>query len=78
MCIRDRNKRARILIVDDDPINVQLAEKSLCADYDIYKAYNGSDAIMKVKEIHPDLILLDVMMPDMTGFEVCRIIKAEG
>src|SRR5450432_1130402 len=69
------NKKSRILIVDDEPINIKLLEKALQDSYDICTANNGYDAIRLVKEKHPDLILLDVMMPDLSGFEVCNIIK---
>ena len=69
------NKNSLILIVDDEPINIKLLEKALQDSYDICTANNGYDAIRLVKEKHPDLILLDVMMPDLSGFEVCNIIK---
>ena len=66
-----------ILIVDDDPINIQLLSKALEKTYDIYTALNGFDAISQVKESQPDLLILDVMMPDLSGFDVCQAIKAE-
>ena len=69
--------RFRILIVDDEPINVHLLEKALSDEYDIFPAFNGYDAIRLVKEKHPDLILLDVMMPELSGFDVCKIIKSD-
>ncbi|MDD2899089.1 MAG: response regulator [Desulfuromonadaceae bacterium] len=71
------NKRARILIVDDDPTNISVLEKTLCEEYEVCIAENGYDALRLTKELHPDLILLDIMMPDLDGFDVCRIIKAE-
>ena len=69
--------KPRILIADDDPINIQLLTKALQGTYDICSAINGFDAIDQVKEASPDLLILDVMMPDLSGFDVCRIIKAE-
>jgi DNA-binding response OmpR family regulator len=69
--------KPRILIVDDDPINVRLLTKALQRIYDICTATNGFDAISQVKETSPDLLILDVMMPDLSGFDVCKIIKAE-
>jgi DNA-binding response OmpR family regulator len=66
-----------ILIVDDDPINIQLLSKALQKTYDICTAINGLDAISQVKEASPDLLILDVMMPDLSGFDVCQVIKAE-
>ena len=69
--------KPRILIADDDPINIQLLTKALQGTYDICSAINGFDAIDQVKEASPDLLILDVMMPDLSGFDVCKIIKAE-
>ena len=69
--------KPRILIVDDDPINVRVLTKALQRTYDICTATNGFDAIEQVKETSPDLLILDVMMPDLSGFDVCKIIKAE-
>jgi DNA-binding response OmpR family regulator len=69
--------RPRILIVDDEPINIQVLERALVNKYDICSANNGYEAIRQVKEQKPDLILLDVMMPDLNGFDVCKIIKSD-
>jgi class 3 adenylate cyclase len=67
---------ARILVVDDIPANVELLEALLSADgYDISMAYTGEEALQRVAEDDPDLILLDVMMPGMNGFEVCNYLK---
>lgn len=71
-------KRFRILAVDDEPINIQLMTAALKEDYDVFTALNGFDAINQLKENMPDLILLDVMMPDMNGFDVCSNIKADA
>lgn len=71
------SRRALILIVDDEPINIQVLETALRDDYDIDSALGGHEAIRKVKQHMPDLILLDVMMPDLNGFDVCSIIKAD-
>ncbi|WP_292464446.1 response regulator [Methanolobus sp.] len=67
--------RHKILVVDDELLNVELMRAYLSNDYDVITAYNGKDALDKVKTEEPDLILLDVMMPDMDGYEVCRIIR---
>jgi CheY-like chemotaxis protein len=67
----------KILVVDDQPINVQLLKRKLEKEsMVILTAYNGSDALEIVSKEHPDLILLDVMMPDMDGIEVCQRIQA--
>ena len=67
--------RPRILVVDDDEMNVELFEGYLSKEYDVITAYNGMDALSKVDTDHPDLVLLDIMMPGMNGYEVCRKIK---
>ncbi|MCD6506092.1 response regulator [Candidatus Poribacteria bacterium] len=66
----------RVLIVDDERFNVDLIEGMLVPfRYEIDKAYDGQEALEKIKENPPDLVLLDVMMPGIDGFEVCRRIK---
>ncbi len=68
---------ARILIVDDTPLNVKLLTAKLARDYyTISTAENGVEALKKVAMETPDLILLDVMMPEMDGFETCHRLKA--
>jgi two-component system cell cycle response regulator len=67
---------ARVLVVDDILPNVKLLEAKLNAEYyDVVTALNGPDALKKVEESNPDVVLLDVMMPGMDGFEVCNRIK---
>jgi CheY-like chemotaxis protein len=66
-----------ILIVDDTPANIQaLATILRSKGYQISAATNGKQAIEVLARIQPDLILLDVMMPEMDGFETCRRLKA--
>ncbi|NOX25647.1 MAG: response regulator [Deltaproteobacteria bacterium] len=67
----------KILIVDDTPFNIRVLNDLLKADYDIYAANNGAEALRLVPQIKPDLILLDIMMPEMDGYEVCRRLKAD-
>src|SRR5712691_11459632 len=70
------SERAKILIVDDEPFNVDYLEQELeDFGYDTISATNGQEALAKVAAENPDLILLDVMMPLMDGFTVCRILK---
>lgn len=65
-------QQARILIVDDEPINVMIADRILQKEnYDTITASNGKEALELIDENIPDLILLDIMMPEMNGFEVC-------
>ena len=67
---------SRILIVDDESTNINILGESLSDDYIVAAANSGEEALRIIqKERKPDLILLDVMMPDMTGFEVCQKIK---
>jgi two-component system, cell cycle response regulator len=69
---------ARVLVVDDVEANVKLLEAKLSSEYfDVLSAYNGRAALQIAKEEVPDVILLDVMMPRMDGFEVCRQLKAD-
>ncbi|TNE36066.1 MAG: PleD family two-component system response regulator [Alphaproteobacteria bacterium] len=69
---------ARILVVDDVIPNVKILEAKLSVEYyDVLTAYNGPDALQIASESLPDLILLDVMMPQMDGFEVCRRLKQD-
>lgn len=69
---------ARILVVDDILPNVKLLEAKLVSEYyDVITATNGEEALKRVADDAPDLVLLDVMMPGMDGFEVCRHIKED-
>ena len=68
---------ARVLVVDDIISNVKLLEAKLSAEYfEVSSAYNGVECLAKVDDVQPDIVLLDVMMPGMDGFEVCRRIKS--
>lgn len=71
------NKRASVLIVDDLPANIRILSASLEGDYSVFFALNGNDALAQVKKIRPDLILLDIIMPGMSGFDVCRRLKED-
>jgi two-component system cell cycle response regulator len=69
---------ARVLVVDDLIPNVKLLSAKLQAEYfDVMTAFSGPEALEKVASSPPDLVLLDVMMPGMDGFEVCRRLKAD-
>ncbi len=68
---------ARVLVVDDLEPNVKLLEAKLRAEYfDVLGAFSGKEAVDRAIKDQPDIILLDVMMPGMDGFEACRIIKS--
>lgn len=70
-------QQPRILIVDDEPLNLKVLKQVLQDDYRLSFAKNGMDALELVKKEKPRLILLDVMMPGMTGFEVCKQLKED-
>jgi two-component system cell cycle response regulator len=71
--------QSRILIVDDEPLNVKLLAAMLPADqYETIKAYDGREALKKIVNETPDLILLDVMMPGLDGYEVTRTVKNDS
>lgn len=70
-------QQAKILIVDDEPLNLKVLKQVLQDNYRLSFAKNGMDALELVKKEKPGLILLDVMMPGMTGFEVCRQLKSD-
>src|SRR5499433_4013668 len=68
---------ARVLVVDDVPANVKLFEARLSAEYfDVVTAVSGVEALVICERAECDIVLLDVMMPDMDGFEVCRRLKS--
>src|ERR1700694_1971917 len=68
---------ARVLVVDDVPANVRLLEARLSAEYfDVITAMSGAEALAICERAECDLVLLDVMMPDMDGFEACRRLKS--
>lgn len=70
------DSKATILVVDDNTDNVEILRAFLeSRGFTIAEARDGRAALAKVEEIKPDLVLLDVMMPGMDGWEVCRVIK---
>ena len=73
------SQRNKILIADDNQPNVELLEAYLAeVDCDVEVAVDGQDTLEKVTSYRPDLILLDVMMPKLSGFEVCRQLKDDS
>lgn len=72
------SRRSRVLIADDNEPNRELLEVYLAdIDCEIATAVDGRDTLDKVASFHPDVILLDVMMPKLSGFEVCQRLKAD-
>ena len=72
-------KKPKILVADDIKQNVKLLRVILTAsEFDVIEAYDGEEALEKAKSENPDLILLDIMMPKLTGYEVCQKLRADG
>ena len=70
---------ARILIADDNPQSVELLEAYLASSgYEIRTAADGEETLRQVRDWQPDLILLDIMMPKISGFEVCKRLRADA
>jgi signal transduction histidine kinase/HPt (histidine-containing phosphotransfer) domain-containing protein len=70
-------QRACLLVVDDQPINIQVLYRVFSADHQVLMATSGAKALELCRSDPPDLVLLDVVMPDMDGYEVCRQLKAD-
>ncbi|WP_334018355.1 response regulator [Alteromonas sp. S015] len=68
-------EKPTLLLVDDEPVNLRVLKQLLASDYQLIFARNGEEALKLAQTRKPNLILLDVMMPGLTGFEVCRQLK---
>jgi CheY-like chemotaxis protein len=69
---------SKVLVIDDQPINVQLLQRKLERDgIHVIAAYNGREGLRRIRQDRPDLVLLDVMMPDMDGIEVCQLMQKD-
>lgn len=78
MAVGPTSAQARILIADDNPQGVELLEAYLSeSDFKTRAATDGEQTLRLVKEWQPDLLLLDVMMPKLSGFEVCKRLRAD-
>lgn len=72
------SKGKKILIADDEPDILEIVHYNLKQEgYEVYTAKDGDDALVKAKQIKPDLIILDIMMPKKTGVEVCSILRTQ-
>ena len=65
----------KLLFIDDDPGFLQIMEKVMGKDYSVTTALNGTDGFNLARMTHPDLILLDISLPDIDGYELCRSMK---
>ena len=73
-----QNDKSRVLIVDDEPGNIKILSNVLAQDYALSVATNGKQALEIARVQSPDIILLDMVMPEMDGIEVCEALKASG
>jgi two-component system alkaline phosphatase synthesis response regulator PhoP len=72
-------KGKRILIADDEPDILEIVSYNLTKEgYEIYTAKDGNEALERAKQLNPDLIILDIMMPKKTGVEVCKILRSQS
>ena len=69
------SKKAKVLVVDDDPLNRLVLEKTLCEEHDVFLAKSAEEALAFVRTTQFDLILLDIVMPVMNGFELIVKLK---
>ena len=68
-----------ILVIDDEPDAVELIDFNLKnAGFRVKTARDGSEALAKARSVFPSLIVLDVMLPEMDGFEICKLLRREG
>src|SRR6185436_3856974 len=71
-------KMAKILVVDDEPDAVELIEFNLkAAGYEVVTAADGAEALKKSRQVNPDLVLLDLMLPEVDGLEVCKLLRRD-
>jgi len=75
--MEEEKYRNKILVVDDEPVNVKLITGILENDYEIIPAYSGREALLKITSDKPDIVLLDIMMPEISGYEVCEKIRKQ-
>ena len=73
--INPRGLKGKVLIVDDEELNLQLIEAYLNEEYEIITAQSGTEALNKIIKDRPDIVLLDIMMPQISGYDVCKSLK---
>ena len=73
------SRTVSILIADDEPDILEIIQYNLQREgYEVYTAANGDEALLKARKLHPDLIILDIMMPKKSGIEVCEILRTQA
>lgn len=76
--LKEPERKPRLLLIDDQPTNIQVLYRVFADDYQVFMATSGAQALQTARQEDPDVILLDVMMPDMDGYEVCQQLKQDG
>jgi signal transduction histidine kinase/CheY-like chemotaxis protein len=71
----DNDRKGTILVVDDEYLNVRIVESHLSANYEVITALSGADALAVLSSRKPDIMILDLMMPVMTGYQVCQVVR---
>ncbi len=71
-------RQSRVLVVDDEPDIVEMLKMALERQFEVIIAYDGTEGLTKAREDKPDAIVLDIMMPGMDGFAVCRELKKDS
>ena len=69
-------KKTKILVVDDDPMNLKFLKEILADQYNVESALSGEEALEIIVDFVPEILLLDIMMPGIDGYEVCKRIRA--
>ena len=69
------NKRGKVLVVDDEPVNLEIMQEILEADFEVVYAASGPECLEQAPDLQPGVILLDINMPGMSGYEVCQQLK---
>lgn len=69
--------KGKILIVDDQPLNIKILHQLFHEEYEMFMATSGEQALQVCQKMQPDLVLLDIEMPGMSGYEVCQQLKAD-
>lgn len=65
------------MIIDDDPVNVEIISEILSDTFQIKKTFSGEEALATIHQYMPNIVLLDIMMPGFNGYEICKIVKAD-
>ena len=74
-----KEHKKKVLVVDDDPMVIKMLEKILSNQgFEVAVASDGLEAMVQVKKHHPQLIVLDIMMPEINGYDVCRNLKFDS